>query len=120
MLAYIERAITLRLGLLREHFEDHELQRLVRTVPDTDLQRIEDEGRKLFEAGKPPGGAAARAVARRWLGLMEQAAGGDRALAIRFVRVQEAHPLLLAGSPISPQVRAFLRKAREGLDPHAT
>jgi len=119
MLAYIERAITLRLGLLREHFEDHELRKVVGPVPDTELQRIEDDGRKLLETGKPPGGAAARAVARRWLGLLERAAGGDLALASRFARVQEAHPLLLAGSPISPQVRAFLRTAREALDPHA-
>ncbi len=115
MIKYIESAIALRMELLGAHFG--ESFRKVRAVPLPQWRAIQDEALRLLGAGKPSSGGEARALARRWLALLEQAAGGDPGLCDKLRRVHEAHPLLLAGNPISREVREYLIQA---LDPHAT
>lgn len=115
MIKYIESAIALRMELLNVHFG--ESFRKVRAVPLPQWRAIQEEALRLLGAGKPAGCAEARALARRWFGLLEQAAGSDPDLIDKLRRMHEGHPLLLAGNPISREVREFLVQA---LDPHAT
>lgn len=121
MVDYMERAIALRVGWLREHFGDEAFRR-VRLLPDSAWSPIERAGRKLIEAGRPPTGKAARELRARWEALLLQAADGDVALAARMRTLGEAQPLVLAGLPLSGEVRAFLREVPwpGPLDPHVT
>ncbi|MCC2673536.1 MAG: MerR family transcriptional regulator [Ramlibacter sp.] len=113
VMEFMERAIAFRVGLLRQHFEERHLKGF-RPVPDADYEAIELAGRSLLQAGKPATGAAARALARRWLALLDQAAGGDADLRARMQTLHTAHPLLLAGSPVSREVREYLMQATSG------
>ena len=110
---FMERAIAFRVGLLRQHFEERHL-RSIRPFPDADYAAIETAGRRLMQAGQPPTSASARALGKKWLALLDQAAGGDADLRGRLRTLHTADPLLLAGSPVSREVREFLLQATPG------
>jgi hypothetical protein len=93
--------------LLRRHFTLEEMARF-RHVPERDWQQVDEAGRKLLEAGAPAGSEAARALARQWLGLMDQLTSGDVALRDKTLRAGLAEPMLRAGTPLSMPVRRLL------------
>jgi DNA-binding transcriptional MerR regulator len=107
MVVYIRQAIDARMELLRRHFTLEEMARF-RHVPERDWQQVDEAGRKLLEAGAPAGSEAARALARQWLGLMDQLTSGDVALRDKTLRAGLAEPMLRAGTPLSMPVRRLL------------
>lgn len=109
MVDYMEGAIALRVGWLREHFGEDGFRR-IRLLPDAAWSAIERAGRRLIEAGRPPTCKAARELRARWEALLMEASGGDEALVARMRTLGETHPLVLAGLPLTGEVRAFLRQ----------
>ncbi|TFZ07647.1 MerR family transcriptional regulator [Ramlibacter humi] len=112
MLDFMEDSIEFRLGLLRQHFSVEDLTAM-RWPEDTErrLQAIEDESCEAMAAGRAPASKQARALRARWQALLGEAAGGDPALLGRMLTLHRAHPLLLAGGPLSGEVRAWLVSA---------
>ena len=119
MLHFMQRANDARMNLLKQHFTMDELAK-VRYVPEEEWRAVGAEGARLLAAGEPPTGAAARAVARRYFGLLGRLVSGDGVLVKKLVAVTSREPLLQAGSALPPDVRSFLLESLEGLDPHAT
>jgi DNA-binding transcriptional MerR regulator len=113
VMEFMERAIALRVGLLREHFGERHM-RSFRPFPDAESAAIGAAGQRLLQAGKRADSAAARTLGKRWLALLDQAAGGDADLRGRLLTLHMGHPLLLAGSPVSREVREFLLQATPG------
>lgn len=121
MLAFIESAIALRLRLLAEHFGPHLQAVGSRMQPDPGWARIETATRRVMEQARPPA-RQVRSVVDRWLALVDAASEGDPDLKHRLVTLHLGHPLLLVGSPLSGEARAWLldQARARGLDPHAT
>jgi len=121
MVDYMENAIALRVGWLREHFGEEAFRR-IRLLPDAAWAAVERGGRKLIEAGRPPTCKAARDLRARWEALLLEAAGGDEAMVARMRTLGETRPLVLAGLPLTGEVRTFLRRVPwpGPLDPHVT
>ena len=119
MIAYIRQATDLRMTLLRRHFTAQELGRF-RHVPECEWRSLESAVNALLAQDAPPGGAAARAVLRQWLALMDALTGHDAALRDKLFRLSPTEdPPLAAGSPLTPPVRTYLRVClRQALDPH--
>lgn len=107
MMEFMEAAIDLRKALAREHFGASDF-RLIRPVPDSEWQAIEDDGQALLRAGEPVDAPRVRALRARWLALLDIASGGDAALRARMATLHLGHPLLLAGLPLGRTVREFL------------
>lgn len=116
MYAFMEAAIDVRKALLVRYFAFDEL-RCLRYVPEAEFRAVNAAGVELLRQGKPAQGAEARALLGRWMGLLEQLVGGDRAMLARLLDANRREPLLQAASPIAAEVRAYLT---QGLDPHAT
>jgi DNA-binding transcriptional MerR regulator len=113
VMEFMERAIAFRMDLLRQHFEERHL-RSFRQVPDAAYARLEQAARRLLQAGRRPDSAPARALAQRWVRLLDEASGGDADLRARMLTLHTADPLLLAGSPLSRVVREYLLAATAG------
>ena len=107
MIAYVESAIALRVELLRQHYGDLDFRR-VRQLPDEAWRPIEAAGRKLLAAGTAPTSGAARRLRQRWQALLQEMAGGDAALLAKLETSHRADPRLVAGAPLSAEVREFL------------
>lgn len=116
MIAYIQRAVEVRLALMRKYLTQEEIER-TRPVPEAAWQEVQDEGARLMAAGAEAGSPEARALARRWLAVLDQLCGEDPTLRTKMLQAHAAEPLLAAGSALAPDVRAWLTKS---LDPHAT
>ena len=119
MFHFMQRAIDMRMALLRRYFDLSELRRF-RYVPEQEWGAINAMGRQLLQAGKPADGTEARALLAQWRGLMDRLVGHDAGLRDKLMRAQQAEPLLRASSSVSPEVRQFLQQASASLDPHAT
>jgi hypothetical protein len=113
MMEFMERAIKLRIGLLLRHMDEAEFRRL-RPVDDAQWHAIEVAGRKLLAAGRAPDTKAARALKERWIGLLDAAAGGDPGLRDKLMTLHRGDPLLLAGAPLSRDVRDYLLEVPHG------
>lgn len=107
MIEYMERAVAVRVQLLQQHFGDVDF-RPMRLVPDEDFEAIEKAGRKLLDGGKTPTEAASRKLRDRWHALLDEMAGGDATLRAKLLTMHQADPRLLAGAPLSRDVREFL------------
>lgn len=110
MVAYIERAIELRLQAFARHLGFDELRRLAR-VPQEEWNALAADARRAMEQGTVPDSDAAQALGTRWLELVDRTVGHDPALRARFLAAYAAEPLLAAGSPLPGDVRAYLRTA---------
>jgi DNA-binding transcriptional MerR regulator len=116
MNAYMQAAIELRMDSLKRHFDLAELRR-IRYVPEAQWQAVNAAALKLMREGKPADGAEAKALRAQWFGLLGRSVDGDRALFDRMLAANRSDPLLRTGSPVLPEVRAYLTSS---LDPHAT
>ena len=110
MLEYMERAVTFRLGLLQQYYAPAD-PRDVHLLPDAGWLAIERAGRKLIAEGRAPTCKAARTLHGRWLALADEMAGGNAVLRAKLLAMHLGHPLLLAGAPLSREVRAYLSQA---------
>jgi DNA-binding transcriptional MerR regulator len=123
MLMFMERAVKYRLALLRAHFGELD-PRPAKLPDDAELAAIERAGRKLIAGRKAPTTKAAQALRARWEAELDRMGGGDPALREKHLTLHRADPVLMAGTPLSAQVRDYLLLApappRPGLDPHAT
>jgi len=112
MIEYIERAIDFRVELLLTHFSEAEMK-AIGYVADAELAAIDAAGRKLLAAGTQPRSRAARALLKRWEAVLDRVAAGNAQLKRKLQTLHQAHPLLLAGHPLGPVVRRFLREAAD-------
>ena len=112
MIEYMERAIAFRFALLCTHFTEAEIK-AIGYVPDAQFAAIEAAGQKLLAAGASPRDRRARALLKRWDALLDQTCAGDPAIRRKLQTMHQAHPLLLAGHPLGPEVRRFLQESAE-------
>jgi hypothetical protein len=113
MIAWIDSAIALRIGLLRQHYGEVDFRR-VRLIPDAAWHAIEAAGRKLLAAGTRPTSKAARRLRERWQALLGEMAGGDAMLLGKLQTMHRGDPRLLAGVPLTAEVREFLLQVPAG------
>lgn len=125
MIAFMERAIALRMQALQRHLTREEMGRFG-FVPLAQWQALEDEVMALLARGLPPESPAACAAATRWAQCMDQLCQGDAGLRHKLLQALAQEPLLHASALLNPAARAFLEavragrpKAPKGLDPHA-
>lgn len=110
MIAYMEEAIAFRMGLLQAHFGDVDFKP-ARMVPDEEFAAIEKAGRKLLEQRTRPTSRPARALRERWVVLLDRMTGGDARKVDKLLKLHRGDPRLLAGAPLSREVRDFLLQA---------
>lgn len=108
LVASIRPAIDLRWQVTQKHFSRDELRRL-RHVPEAEWRAIETAVQALIGRGVAAASAEGRLVFERWLGLLDQLTGADRALLAKLVRVLDADPVLASGSALSGPTRAWLQ-----------
>jgi DNA-binding transcriptional MerR regulator len=112
MIAYMERAIACRMALLCQHFTEAEIK-AIGYVPDAEFAAIDAAGRQLLAAGASPRSRPARALLKRWEALIDRTAQGDPVMGRKLRTLHQAHPLLLSGHPLGPEVRRFLDEGAE-------
>ena len=112
MIAYMERAIAVRVALLQRHFGEGDMRRIGQ-VPEAEMQAVETAARRHMAAGRAPGSKPARAVLQQWLALLDRASDGDPALRDKLMTVHRTDPLLATGTPISLEVRQWLLATHE-------
>lgn len=110
VMAYVERAMALRMQALERHLGREEL-RQIGFVPQAQWQALEREVSALLARGEAPDSPAARAAAAHWSGLMRRLCNGSPALQARLLRAWALEPLLQCSALLSPEVRAFLGQA---------
>ena len=110
MIAYMDEAIALRMSLLQAHFGDVDYKP-VRMVPDEEFAAIEQAARKLLAQRVRPTSRPARALRERWVALLDRMAGGDARKVDKLLTLHRGDPRLLAGAPLSREVRDFLLQA---------
>ncbi|MES2936958.1 MAG: MerR family transcriptional regulator [Pseudomonadota bacterium] len=116
MIDYVRQAAQLRMQALARHFTQQELERF-RPAPEEHWRAVQEEGSRLLLAGHAAGSTQARALAARWLGLLDGLVGHDPVLLRKLLHANAAEPLLAAGSPLDADLRAWLLAS---LDPHVT
>lgn len=126
MIAFIEAAIALRMGLLSKYLDRADLHRLGH-VPHTQWAALERDVLRLMERRLPPHSSEAMAAALRWSALFDTLTRHDPELRRKLLAATASEPLLQAGSPLSTPVRAYLlsglacvQSHNNALDPHAT
>lgn len=126
MIAFIEAAIALRMGLLSKYLDRADLRRLGH-VPHTQWAALERDVLQLMERRLPPHSSEAMAAALRWSALFDTLTRHDPQLRRKLLAATASEPLLQAGSPLSTPVRAYLlsglafvQSHDNALDPHAT
>ena len=118
LLAYIDRAIQLRLAALAKYISSDELQHLDKTL-EPEWRALSERAERLMGDGAPPHSASARQLAGEWHALLDRVVRHDATLRERLLAAYENEPLLQAGAVFTPEVRRYVRRAA-ALDPHAT
>jgi hypothetical protein len=113
MMHFMWEACEFRLDLLKRHLTLEEMARF-QYVPEQEWQALEQAAAGLQAQGVAPGSAAVRELAARYFTLLERLVGGDGALLRKLMEAGRREPLLQAGAPLSPQVRAFLLASTDG------
>ncbi|HSV35656.1 MAG TPA: MerR family transcriptional regulator [Ramlibacter sp.] len=120
MIDYIRSAIDLRMALLHKHISQEELRSFT-DVPEADWEALRQAVLALIDEGVPAGDPRARAVAGRWLGLLDRVVGQRPGVRNKLLAAYAQEPLLAAGSRLAGPMRDYLgRSLREMLDPHVT
>ncbi|WKB54714.1 MerR family transcriptional regulator [Eleftheria terrae] len=119
MLAYVERGVNVRLELLGKYMSLAEMQRLA-LLPQAEWDTLVAAATELAQSAVPAEDERVRALARRWMGLMDRVAGHDRELRDRLLLAYRNEPVLAAGAALPPVLRAYLHAALVApLDPVA-
>lgn len=118
-LAYIDRAIQLRLAVLGRYLSPQDIERLDKTV-HAEWGPLIERVRRLMKAGTLPEDPAAFSVAEDWRRLIDRLTRHDEGLRQRLLKAHECEPLLRAGAVMPPEVREFIHRAAAAaaLDPH--
>ena len=134
MMAYVERAIALRMQVLQRHLTRAEMAQ-IGFVPLAHWQALENEVTALLARGEAPDSPAALAAVAHWSRLMDQLCGHCPALRAKLLHAWTTEPLLQSSALLSLEVRAFIGHAAAlpspappqpqpptlmALDPHAT
>lgn len=113
VLAFIGRAIELRMQALQRHLSAEEIRRL-----DTGLARrwraLVERAQTLMACRDEPPGEGARSLLADWDRLVGEMTRQDPALQARLQQAYRCEPLLRHGHVVTPQVRAYV----EGLRAH--
>nr|WP_225937709.1 MerR family transcriptional regulator [Myxococcus sp. RHSTA-1-4] len=112
MVAYIDRAIEIRLAALGRHLSLDELKRLTR-IPREEWQRLSQKAGQLMRQDVPPRDKRARALAREWMGLMDRLANHEPELRDKLLAAYRDDPVLAAASVLEAPVRQYLQRAAE-------
>lgn len=119
MIAFIEKAIKLRLALLEKYVTMADLKRLGH-VPVAEWDALEARVAGLLHDKQPPGSPEARAAALHWGSLLDRLTRNDAALRDKLALASRQEPVLRAGAPLSPAVRDYLTETlARTLDPDA-
>lgn len=114
VLAFVGRAIELRLQALRRHLGDDGLQRL-----DTGLSLrwrwLVERAQALMVGPQPTPDPAARELIADWDRLLGEMTRRDPELQARLVQAYRSEPLLQHGHVVTPQVRGFVEELRRRL-----
>lgn len=110
MIEYIETAIKLRMALLEKYLTRNDLRTLGH-VPHTDWAALEQDVQQLLARALPPHHPDAVAAALRWNALFDTLTRRSPELRQKLLMASANEPLLLAGSPLSAPVRAYLQAA---------
>ncbi len=110
MIAFANRAIEFRIGLLCKYLSINDIRRF-RDVPDADWRGLRQQVEQLLGQGVTPESVAGRDVARQWVALIEQMVNHDAELRDKVLNAHASEPLLQAGSSLPAAVQAFLRKS---------
>ncbi|MDQ0573323.1 DNA-binding transcriptional MerR regulator [Variovorax paradoxus] len=116
LIAYIDKAIGLRLAALLRHLSTGDLARLGRP-PDEEWRRLAGELAGLQARGVSPRDEAVQAIALAWVRLFDAFTGHDPALAARLMKAMAAEPVLQAAAATAPAVRDYLLRAIALLQP---
>ncbi|MDR2327529.1 MAG: MerR family transcriptional regulator [Acidovorax sp.] len=107
LMAYLDRAIAVRLAALRRHLSTEELLRLDGST-GPEWEAFAAQGERLLARGILPRSKAARALKARYQELALRTMGQDTALAAKLAAAYAAEPVLTLGHFVSPQLRAYL------------
>ena len=119
MIAYVDRAIGIRLAALGRHLTLEEMMRFKR-VPLAEWDGLYRSVRELMRQGVQPGAARARALGRQWLALMERMADHDTVLRDKLLAAHRSEPVVAAASLLEKEERLYLERAvQSALDPVA-
>jgi DNA-binding transcriptional MerR regulator len=113
MIDFIRRAIDARMALLTKYLSAEEVRRF-RHVPDSEWLAINEQAEALIAGQVPPDSEPARALARRWLDVLDRMVNQDAAVRERLLRAHAGEPLLRAGTVLSAQARAYLAQSAPG------
>ncbi|WP_163995084.1 MerR family transcriptional regulator [Pyxidicoccus caerfyrddinensis] len=119
MVAYMDRAIQLRMAALGRHLSIDELLRL-KQVPPEAWDTLAGSAAELMRQGVAPGASRARALGKQWLGLLERVADHDAVLFDKLLAAYCQEPLVAAASVREEAVRQYLQRTVQSvLDPIA-
>jgi DNA-binding transcriptional MerR regulator len=107
MVAYIRKAIDVRMAALLRYFSIEEIRRLPCT--DNDWVALADEARPLMKK-TAVGSKKAQALAAKWNGLMSRAAGHDPELREKLLHAWRSDRVLRAGLIHGADVHDFLER----------
>ncbi len=108
MSQYIYRGIHMRMEALRRHFTMEELSRFNSSL-ESEWQALAAGVEELLQVGTDPASPQAQAAVRQWDDLLERATKGDAGLRRKIIDATDNDPLLAAGAPLAPPLRAFLK-----------
>jgi DNA-binding transcriptional MerR regulator len=120
MIAYVDRAIELRMAALGRHLDLDELMRLKRVLP-AEWDALAQTVGELMRKREPPGSPRAQALGRQWLTLMDRVAGHDAVLREKLLAAWREEPVVAAASGLDAGAQQYLQHAvQSALDPVAT
>jgi DNA-binding transcriptional MerR regulator len=110
MVAFVRRAIDLRVALLCKYLDLQEMRRF-RHVPDADWQALASRVGRLMDAGEKVAPAEVAAAVQAWLGLLDRLVDHQPGVRDKLLRAHAAEPLLRAGSTLGERESDYLRRA---------
>jgi hypothetical protein len=81
---------------------------------EAEWPRLIAEVRAAMAAGTEPSSPEAQALARRWLGLVEEFTGGNAEIGQAVQRMYEQEPAMREASGIDPAMMDFINRASSG------
>ncbi|WP_338861657.1 MerR family transcriptional regulator (plasmid) [Mycetohabitans rhizoxinica] len=108
--------ITLEMITVYEkYFSDDELNRLplyrLDEARENEWREVVAQARVLIAQGVPPQSDDARALAKRWMAMVQRDTGGDPRLLAKLNRMYEAEPTMQSKTGISPDILQYVLQA---------
>ncbi len=108
MVAYVRRAIDLRVGLICKYLKPEQMRRF-RHVPEGEWQSLAQKVDALRAAGDGANPCEVRAAVEEWLGLLDRLVDHQPGVREKLLRAHANEPLLRAGSTLGELQSDYLR-----------